>query len=53
LQICKTLKPHMGGLGIDQLIHEYGSWVHVGRSAGAPRQMALTIDNAGTRNGFT
>lgn len=28
----------MAELEIDQLIHEYGSWVHVGRSPGTPRQ---------------
>jgi uncharacterized protein YcbK (DUF882 family) len=52
LQICKKLHPHMRELGIDQLIHEYDSWVHLGLSAGDPRHMALTIDNRGTRTGF-
>lgn len=52
LQICKALEPHMRKLGIDQLIHEYGTWVHLGLSAGAPRHMAMTIDNKGTRTGF-
>ena len=52
IQICKRLEPHMRGLGIDQLIHEYNSWVHLGLSATLPRHMALTIDNHGTRNGF-
>lgn len=52
LQICKTLEPHMRRLGVDQLIHEYGTWVHLGLSAGAPRHMAMTIDNKGTRTGF-
>jgi zinc D-Ala-D-Ala carboxypeptidase len=50
--ICKTLEPHMKALGVDQLIHEYNQWIHLGLSAGAPRHMALTIDNRGTRNGF-
>lgn len=52
LQICKALEPHMRKLGIDQLIHEYNTWVHLGLTAGAPRHMAMTIDNKGTRNGF-
>ena len=52
LQICKALQPHMKSLGIDQLIHEFNTWVHLGLTAGAPRQMALTIDNRGTRSGF-
>lgn len=29
--------------GYDQLIHEFGAWVHVGLSEGAPRHMSLTI----------
>ena len=52
IQICKALQPHMKDLGIDQLIHEFNTWVHLGLTAGAPRQMALTIDNRGTRSGF-
>jgi zinc D-Ala-D-Ala carboxypeptidase len=50
--ICKTLEPHMAELGIDQLIYEFKTWVHLGLSDGKPRNMALTIDNSGTRNGF-
>jgi hypothetical protein len=50
--ICKKLDPHMGELGIDQLIHEYAKWVHLGLSAGEPRHMAMTIDTKGARNGF-
>jgi zinc D-Ala-D-Ala carboxypeptidase len=52
LQICKKLHPYMKELGIDQLIHEYDTWVHLGLTGGAPRHMAMTIDNKGTRNGF-
>jgi uncharacterized protein YcbK (DUF882 family) len=51
-QICKTLEPHMKELGVDQLIHEYDTWVHLGLSASAPRHMAMTIDTKGTRTGF-
>lgn len=50
--VCKALEPHMAELGIDQLIHEYDTWVHLGLSASAPRHMALTIDGKGTRTGF-
>jgi zinc D-Ala-D-Ala carboxypeptidase len=50
--ICKKLEPHMKALKIDQLIHEYDTWVHLGLSAGDPRHMALTIDTKGTRSGF-
>jgi zinc D-Ala-D-Ala carboxypeptidase len=52
LQICKKLHPYMKELEIDQLIHEYDTWVHLGLTGGAPRHMAMTIDNKGTRNGF-
>lgn len=52
LDICKALTPHMKRLGIDQLIHEYGTWVHLGLTTGSPRHMALTIDTTGTRTGF-
>ena len=52
LAICKQLEPHMGELGVDQLIHEYNTWVHLGLSAGDPRQMSLTINQSGTRQGF-
>jgi zinc D-Ala-D-Ala carboxypeptidase len=51
-QICKELEPHMKKLGIDQLIYEYDSWVHLGLTGGTPRHMAMTIDNKGTRSGF-
>lgn len=50
--ICKKLEPHMKDLGIDQLIHEFDSWVHLGLTGGDPRHMALTIDSKGTRHGF-
>jgi zinc D-Ala-D-Ala carboxypeptidase len=52
LAICRKLEPHMRELTVDQLIHEYGTWVHLGLNATTPRHMALTIDNRGTRNGF-
>lgn len=50
-EICLMLAPRMPKLGIDQLIWEYKSWVHVSQCEN-PRRMALTIDNDGTRNGF-
>lgn len=51
-QICKKLEPVMREFGIDQLIYEYDTWVHLGLTNGTPRHMALTIDNKGTRTGF-
>jgi zinc D-Ala-D-Ala carboxypeptidase len=50
--ICKHLEHHMKTLGIDQLIYEYDTWVHLGLTAGTPRHQAMTIDNKGTRTGF-
>jgi len=50
--ICLKLEPFMKALTIDQLIHEYKTWVHLGLSADVPRHMAMTIDTSGTRNGF-
>jgi zinc D-Ala-D-Ala carboxypeptidase len=52
LAICRKLHPEMKDLGVDQLIHEFGTWVHLGLTGGAARHMALTIDNRGTRSGF-
>src|SRR5882672_1098757 len=52
VEIANALLPHLHALGVDQIIHEFGSWVHIGLSANEPRMMALTIDNAGTRVGI-
>lgn len=49
--ICKALQPKLKELQIDQLIWEFGTWVHLGLSD-TPRHMALTIDAKGTRTGF-
>ena len=51
LEICRLLRTVMVDLSIDQLIHEYGSWVHVSFTA-TPRHVALTIDQDGTREGI-
>jgi len=54
LDICKAIEPHMAFLGIDQLIWEYGDWVHLGLAADGcvPRCQCLTINNSGTSSGF-
>jgi zinc D-Ala-D-Ala carboxypeptidase len=49
--ICRALEPKMAEFGVDQLIHEYEAWVHVG-TAPKPRAQALTADIGGTRRGF-
>lgn len=42
--VCKAIEPYMLELGIDQLIHENDSWVHVGRAipGSEPRGECLT-----------
>jgi hypothetical protein len=56
-QICEKLFPHIGSLGIDQLIYECGvdgegdEWVHLGLSDN-PRAQMLTITQRGTYNGL-
>lgn len=49
LEICRALVK--GGLVFDQLIHEYGRWVHLS-FRDAPRSQLLTIDRHGTRAGL-
>jgi hypothetical protein len=53
-EICKILEPHLQELGVDQLIYEYGDWVHL--AIAGPGQIArcecLTINENGTANGF-
>jgi len=31
-EVCDAIAPHMAELEIDQLIYEYGNWIHVGRA---------------------
>jgi len=51
-EICQALAPQVGVLGIGQLIHEFGRWVHV--STRVPAQAAnriITISSTGTHPG--
>lgn len=52
--VCKALEAYMEVLSIDQLIWEYGDWVHLGMcvSPYVPRYECLTISNSGTTTGF-
>jgi hypothetical protein len=50
-EIAEALLPHLHTLEIDQLIWEFGSWVHLSHHD-TPRKMALTIDHGGTRSGI-
>lgn len=50
LEVCHWIEPHLAKFAIDQLIHEFGAWVHLGLAV--PRAQTLTIDAKGTRSGF-
>jgi hypothetical protein len=54
IEICEALEDYLLDLGIDQLIHENDSWVHVGRVGFGqiPRNECLTINSSGTHSGF-
>jgi zinc D-Ala-D-Ala carboxypeptidase len=39
-------------LGFDQLIHEFGTWVHISFEPRPMRRQLLTIDHQGTRPGL-
>jgi len=51
-EVARALAPLVGELGIGQLIHEYGSWVHVStRRPDKDVNRIITISKAGTRVG--
>ncbi len=52
LDVCKKISA--SHLVFDQLIHEFGAWVHLGvaRKGVSPRMELLTIDRLGTRPGL-
>jgi hypothetical protein len=54
LEVCPTLEPHLAALGVDQLIHEYGDWVHLAIAVKLEDAACecLTITTAGTTTGF-
>ena len=54
LAICKAIEPHLAELQIDQLIYEYGDWVHlaIAGPGDAPRCECLTINENGTTAGI-
>ena len=53
-QICLALQPHLDTLGIGQLIHEFGAWVHTStRTRRAnPINRSITVTHAGTSVGI-
>jgi hypothetical protein len=52
LTVCQTIEQYVVALGVDQLIWEYGDWIHLGLCDGEPRCQCLTITNSGTVEGF-
>ena len=52
LDLCLLIAE--SGVQYDQLIHEFGRWVHiaVAKDNMAPRRQNLTIDRTGTRHGL-
>lgn len=50
LEVARTIA--QSDIAFDQLIHEFGSWVHIAQTPGLPRRQLLTIDGAGTRYGL-
>lgn len=50
LKICQEIRD-CSAIRFDQLIHEFGTWVHFGVAV-APRRELLTIDQDGTRSGL-
>lgn len=49
--ICNAIVAN-GKIPFDQLIYEYGQWVHIGLTDLTPRGQILTIDKYGTRHGL-
>lgn len=49
LEVAKAIQN--SGIAYDQIIHEFGSWVHISFDPRG-RQMELTIDGNGTRQGL-
>ena len=55
LEVCQAIEPFLAEWGVDQLIYENESWVHIGRAippSTAPRCECLTINSSGTFNGI-
>jgi hypothetical protein len=54
LDVCHAIEPHLNEWGVDQLIYENQSWVHIGAAIPptTPRNQCLTIDSGGTRTGI-
>lgn len=52
-QVCKALEPKIDELGIGQIIHEYGRWIHTSAVKPArPVNRIITISSSGTAVGI-
>jgi zinc D-Ala-D-Ala carboxypeptidase len=52
-EICRALVPHVSELGIGQVIHEFGRWVHVStRRPSKDLNRIITISRRGTELGI-
>jgi hypothetical protein len=51
-QICLVLLRHQAALGIGQLIHEHGRWVHTSTKPATAINAAITITHAGVQAGI-
>lgn len=50
--VCQALLPYLDDLGIGQLIHEFGTWVHASaKPVLNSANRVITIDHQGTRSG--
>ncbi|MFM2053908.1 MAG: hypothetical protein RL456_1945 [Pseudomonadota bacterium] len=53
LEVCRALAPAVDELGVGQLIHEYGRWIHTGVPSPARAvNRVITISSAGTVPGI-
>jgi len=51
--VAQALAPHVSSLGIGQLIHEFGRWIHTGVQPPArPVNRIITVSRAGTVAGI-
>jgi zinc D-Ala-D-Ala carboxypeptidase len=51
-EVCKALQPHMRELGIHQLIHEFGAWIHTSTRFTSAINEVITISHSGTQRGI-
>lgn len=52
-EVCQALAPQVGVLGIGQLIHEFGDWIHTStRMPAKALNRIITISHAGTQVGI-